>query len=183
MLRRQLAVLALAATALVAYGCGESSKSQTAAQTTGASSSSSTTTGSSPTATTTVKIATGKPLTRAQLIAKADAICAQANKQIDTVSETTARGIEQGFPKAAVYQADESSELRKLVPPATMAHDWTLIMGDFQRYLEYAEKAAEYAKAKDVKAVVPLIKPGEVVHERLNAIAKRDGFKYCSTTE
>jgi hypothetical protein len=192
MLHMQLAALALVATSLAASGCGGSSKTETATSAATPTATTSTTTDVASTTSplppaTPVKVATGKPLTRAQLIAKADAICARTNVKVDAVStrvdaptSVVKKEIAQGFPRVAIYERRETNELIKLVPPASMAHDWGLIISDFHRYVEYADAAARYAEAKNLKAVVPLIKPGEKVHEHLNAVAKRAGFKYCS---
>ncbi len=182
MLHTQLAALVLAATSLAASGCGGSSKTETTTSTATTAAATGTTAQALPPATP-AAIAPGKPLTRAQLIATADAICASANKKVDTVNEVTQSQIEHGFPQAAIYESAETEELAKLVPPAEMAHDWAVIVGDFHRYVDYANAAARYADAKNLKAAIPLFKPAEAIHERLNAIAKRDGFKYCSTTE
>jgi hypothetical protein len=181
MLHTQLAALALAATSFAASGCGGSSKTGTTtpAATTSAATNAAATTSPLPPATP-VKVATGQPLTRAQLIAKGDAICARANKLVDTVNVVTKHEIERGFPRAAAFERMETNELSKLVPPASMAHDWGLIISDFHRYVEYADVAARYSEAKKLKAIAPLVPPSEKIHEHINAIAKRDGFKYCS---
>lgn len=188
----QLAALALAAASLALGGCGGSSKT-TASTITATTSADSTPTTSTTAASTSlppatvVKVATGTPLTRAQLIAKGDAICARVNAQVDKVTtqvnvppNVARREFLEGFSKAARYETIETNELSKLVPPASLAHDWGLIVNDFHRYVQYADAAARAAEAKDIKAIEPLIKPGEAIHEKLDAIAKRDGFKYCS---
>jgi len=100
--------------------------------------------------------------------------------KVNTVSVVTRSEAERGFPKTALYESTETNELIQLVPPAAMARDWGLIVSDFHLYVEYANAAARDAEAKNIKALVPLIKPAEKVHEHLNAIAKRDGFKHCS---
>jgi hypothetical protein len=176
--------LTLAVTALVVSGCGKSGKTTTTAAATTpptTSSAASTATSAELPPGTTVKVATGTPLTRVQLIAKGDTICARANRLVDTVNVTSKNEALAGFGRALVYEAAEEKELVKLVPPASMAQDWGTIVNDFHRYVEYAEAASREAKAKNVKAIVALIKPAEALHERLNALAARDGFKYCST--
>jgi len=191
-LQANLAALALCAAALIVAGCGKSeSTSSTVATTTATTSSAAT---STPSSTSTsdagssalppeapVKVATGTPLTSAQLIAQGDAICQRANKLVDTVDVSNRSEIYGSFARAEVYEAAEASELAKLVPPASMAHDWEQIISGFHRYVEYAKVVARDAQAKNLKALGVLIKPAEAVHERLNAIALHDGFKYCST--
>jgi hypothetical protein len=175
MLCNQLWAVAIAALGLAVTGCGESSK-------TGSSSTAST--GSTPASaasqTSTGAPASATPLTQAELIAKGDAICAAANKKVDTVTVEAKGQILKAFPRAAVYERAEASELTKLTPPESMAHDWEQIVGGFNRYVVYANAAVHDSETKNVKALTALFVPAEKVHEQINAIAKRDGFKYCS---
>ena len=71
MLHSQLAALALAATTLAVSGCGGSSKTEPAKTT------ASTTSG-------TAKTESGAPLTRAEFIARGEAICAHANAELNS---------------------------------------------------------------------------------------------------
>jgi hypothetical protein len=188
----QLAALALTAASLALSGCGGSSKTtaSTITATTSADSTPATSTTAASTSlppATTVKVAVGTPLTRAQLIAKSDAICARVNAEVDKIStkvnappSVAQREFLEGFPKVARYETTETNELSKLVPAASLAQDWELIISDFHRYVQYADASAHAAEAKDINAITPLIQPAEALHAKLNAIAKRDGFKSCS---
>ncbi|HEV7936503.1 MAG TPA: hypothetical protein VGP18_00580 [Solirubrobacteraceae bacterium] len=190
----RLAALALTAVSLALGGCGGSSKTTAstvaATATTTADSTQATSTtaaGASVPAATIVRVASGTPLTRAQLIAKGDAICAHVNAEVDKVdtqpnvpASVELREVLEGYPKVARYETTETNELSKLVPPAALAHDWGLIVNDFHRYVQYADALASDAEAKNIKAIGPLIQPAEAVHEKLNAIAAHDGFKSCS---
>jgi ABC-type Fe3+-hydroxamate transport system substrate-binding protein len=189
----QLAALALAAASLALCGCGGSSKTTVSTAASSAAATTATTTTIASTslpAATTVKVAVGAPLTRAQLLAKGDAICARINVQVDKVTtqassspNVSRQEFYEGIPKVARDYATEANELSKLVPPASLAHNWETILSDLHRYVQYEDLAAHEAEVKDAKAIVALIAPAEAIHAKLDAIAKRDGFRYCSVTE
>jgi hypothetical protein len=170
MLYMQLAALALALAALAASGCGGSSKtgSTTAAATTPL-----------PQTATAATVAPGQPLTRAQLIATADAICARTNARRQTVSIITRKDFARVVPEVAVYDNTEANELGKLVPPAPMAHEWAQVLGYFQLYGEYVSRMAEYAQANNLKGFSHLYEQAETLHQKLHDVATRAGFKRC----
>lgn len=184
MLHTQLAALALAAISLAASGCGGSSKGKaTSAAATATATTTSATTGSIATPATlptTTVAPTGKPLTRAQLIAHADAICARTNLKLSTVSAVDKNEFARVLPQVAIYFSSESSELGKLVPPTGMAHSWSQIFGDIRLYSEYTNTVAKYAQANNFSAAAPLIHDAEELHQKLVILAKHEGFTYCS---
>lgn len=179
MLRTQFAAITLATTAFAVCGCGGSSKSG-----------STTTAVATPTATTAVttplppvtmiKVATGTPLTHAQFITKADEICASANIKRSAINVVNKSEYARELPQAAIYDATETSELSKLVPPAALAHDWAQILGDFRLFTEYTDTFARYAQANKLTAGVPALQTAERVHQRLANIAARDGLTRCA---
>ncbi len=184
MLPIQPVALALAATMLVASGCGGSSKTDstaTVANTTSAVTTTTTTSTATPTHTVTaVKVATGKPLTHAQLIAAGDAICAQANTKRRAVVIITPKDLARNLPQIAIYDNTETNELGELVPPASMAHQWAQILADFQAVGEYVSTMAQDSQANNLTSVRTLYPKGEASHQKLIAIAKQAGFKRCS---
>ena len=182
MLRTQFAALTLAVTALAASGCGESSKttSNSSATTTATAS---TTGASGPTTppATSVKVATGAPLSRARFIAAADAICAQTNTKLAAVTVITSKEFARQLPEVVIYDTTEISELSKLVPPPALAHDWETILTDFHGFTEDSNLVAQKLKAKDPKTVAPTVTAAQNLHRSLDAIAARDGFRHCDT--
>ncbi len=178
MLHAQLVALALAATTLLASGCGGSSKttSSTAAVTAPATVATPT-----PTATATpIKFASGRPLTRAKWIAEGDAICAHTDRRLAAISVTSTRELVHALPQAAAYEKAEVRDLSKLVPPASMAGDWAQIVNDLQIFAEDSIKIAQYAEVKNASAGVPLVHAQNNIHKQMAAVARRDGFKQCS---
>jgi hypothetical protein len=179
-LHAHFAALALAATTLAVSGCGGSSKagSTTTARAATAPATTASTT-NAPIPTTPVTIASGKPLTRAQWIARGDAICARTNMKLKAISVVSTRDYARVLPQAAIYDRIEATELSKLVPPASMARDWMQIVNGYQLFGDYTSRVAEYAQANNFAPATPLTQMGEKVHKHLAAIAKRDGFKQC----
>jgi ABC-type transport system substrate-binding protein len=179
MLRTQFAAMTLAMTALAASGCGGSSKS--GSTTTAVATSTATTAVTTPLPpVTAVKVATGTPLAHAQFIAKADAICARANVKRATINVVNKSEYARELPQAAIYDATETDELSKLVPPAALAHDWAQIVGDFRLFTEYTDTVARYAQANKLNAGVSVIQTAERIHRRLAKIAARDGLTHCA---
>jgi hypothetical protein len=183
MLYAQLAALALAATALVASGCGGSSKSQSSSSSTIAAATTTTATAApAPTTpSTTVAVATGKPLSRSQLIAQGDAICARTTTKLLPITIESKSQFERLIPQIAIYDKTEATELSKLVPPASMARDWTQIVNDIHLYGEDISRVAQDYQANNENAAGQLYHTAvDIVLEQRTAVAKRDGFKHCS---
>lgn len=167
--------LALTAGALAVAGCGGSSKG--GATTAASGPTQAVSTGAASTAT--VKLASGKPLSRAEWIVRGDAICAPANKRraINTVKSSLE--IVPVLRRLAVYDKTEATELGQLAPPPSKSGDWRQIVYGLQLLGQYTVKAAEYAPS-DPSAVSPLLAKSNQAYAQLAAIAKRDGFKFCS---
>jgi hypothetical protein len=184
MLLIQPLALALAAIMLVASGCGGSSKTDSTAKVANTTSTATTATTASTTApthtVTAVKVATGKPLTHAQLIAAGDAICAQANTKRRAVVVITPKDLARNLPQIAIYDNTETNELGELVPPASMAHQWAQILADFQAVGEYVSNMSQYAQANNLTSVHAFYVKAEASHEKAIVIAKQAGFKRCS---
>jgi hypothetical protein len=182
--REQLAALVLATTALAAAGCGSSSKSgsaTTAASTAAPSTTVATTTTSNrlPPAVT-VPVASGKPLTRAQWLAKGDAICAHLFKELKPLSIKGTEELPRVLPQAAAYERAAVAELAKLVPPASKARHWQTILRTTLRSAEAEAKLAEYGKLGAAITKSPVATAMIALQKHLGEMAKHEGFKVCS---
>lgn len=184
----RLTALALAAAGLAASGCGGSS-SKTGSISTSADATTGTATSASAPATTTtpviiakVKVASGKPLTRAQWIAKGDAICARVNAELETVSSKTIAELRRTLPQSAAYERVAVAELAKLVPPTAMVNDWQQFLTDTLQSAEDAVKLGESVGPGQDVLKSPLATTIRAVREQMTKVAKRDGFKACSLT-
>lgn len=182
MLHSQFAALGLAATALAASGCGNSSKTTSSAsipQTTAAQSTTNAQT--APTShTKEIKIKTGPQLTRAALIAKGDAICTRIDAQLEAAKNSTEQDLARDLPLAATADQQEAAELSKLVPPTAIAKDWSEILNDIQAFSVYTAKAAGYAETGKFPEATSLVVAGNAVQKKFTILARRDGFKVCS---
>lgn len=181
MLHIQLIALGLTALALVAFGCGGSSKTTGSTVTYAAPATTATTAATVPTTITptTVKVATGVPLTRAALIAKADVICASTNTKYSAVSSVgNAAELKRALPLIATYASTEATELGKLVPPKSLTNDWSRIINAAHLFSVYFDQAATAAQTNGI--VAPLLHSTAVVGRQLTSVAAHDGFKHCS---
>jgi hypothetical protein len=121
-----------------------------------------------------------KPLTRAQLLRKADAVCHKLSKKLSSSKIKTEKDLVQELPKLAGYEQEGLAELSKLIPPAKLAEDWKMIIAGAQTLADDIAKVGEDAKAKEMKAAHAIFAKAAKVQQRTTAITKRDGFKDCS---
>lgn len=121
-----------------------------------------------------------KPLTRAQLLARADVICQRVSKKLSSVTIKAQKDLIHVLPQIAGYEQQSLADLSKLVPPASLANDWKAIVADAQTIADDTAKLAESAKAKDLKTEHALLAEIGKVQQHAASIAKRDGFKQCS---
>lgn len=187
MLHAQLATLAFAALTLAASGCGGSTKSHSSSSSasTVPTANATTSTTSTPTATadsTTValKVATGKPLTRAQWITRGDAICARTRTQLSATTAKTLNEFARKLPEAAAYYQAELASLGRLVPPASKINDWQQFLSGTQQIVENISKLAEAAQTRQVALHEPEVDTVNKIQETITRVVKRDGFRVCS---
>jgi hypothetical protein len=120
-----------------------------------------------------------KPLTRAELIAKADVICKTVTVKLAGTHIKTQQDFARIAPKLASFEQSALAELSKLVPPAELENDWKLFVAGAQTLAENTAKLGEYAKANNLKQARSLITSSQAVQQRMMTIAKRDGLKNC----
>jgi hypothetical protein len=176
MLYTQLAALALTAATLVASGCGGSSKttSATTSAAPAASTAPATTEASSSTT------ASGAPLTRAELIAKAEPICTRTAVELKATSALTNEELVRALHQAAAYNQAEAIELGKLIPPSSMTNDWKQIVTGMHTYSKAVTKVANSIAANNPTATKALLEAARADHKRVLAITTRNGFKACA---
>ncbi len=187
MLRVQFATLAtaIAATALLAAGCGGSSKTETTTSAAAPTATATTTTNTASTTpasatSTTIAVASGRPLSHSAWIAKGDSICTRANTKLSSTTVKGTADFARLLPQAAIYERTEAAELSKLVPPKAMAADWALIVNGLQKFSELSARAGQYAKVNNITEGQPVFTAATKVQQEFTAVAKRDGFGECS---
>ena len=155
-----------------------------------------------PAAVHTVQLPSGKPLTRTELIKKANEIC-QPVKAISTKLSASRKPIKYawqevkeiarvGPPLAAVEQS-ALDELGKLVPPSGLANDWKWFVGAAETLADNTAKLGENAKANIRMANHGEYTKGTSLYQKdismrastdglmieMFKAARRDGFTNC----
>lgn len=120
-----------------------------------------------------------KPLTHAELVSKASAICKTITAKLAKKSTNSEQEIARVAPELTFFEQKALSELSKLVPPADLERDWKQFVADAEELAENTSKLGEYAKANNLKAARGLITSSETTQHQMQAIAKRDGLTEC----
>lgn len=121
-------------------------------------------------------------LTHAELIAKADPICARVNAKRASSTIRSREDYARLVPPLAAYEQTAVAELGKLIPPASMASDWKQVVAGAQTLANNTAKLGEYAKANNLAASRTLFSTDAKAQEQMLAAAKRIGFKDCAQT-
>lgn len=171
MLNTRKIALVLMATTLVAAGCG-SSKSQTVGTTPSRAPVDTGTTRTAP-------IVARTPLTRAQFVAQGDAICAATNSKLKALSANSTAEFVRSLPQGAIDYNAEAEDLMKLAPPPVLAHSWSQLVGYVRSVGASTMRIAEYMKEHQTKRARQLYRAALQTKAKWQAIAKRDGFRYC----
>jgi hypothetical protein len=120
-----------------------------------------------------------KPLTRAELTAKANAICRTVTAKLASKSISSQQDIARVAPELAAFEQTALNELTKLVPPTELESDWKRFVAGAQTLAENTAKLGEYASSNKLKEARGLIVSSEAIQKQMVAIAKRDGLKDC----
>ena len=124
----------------------------------------------------------GKPLTREQYAAKADAICGKYKQRTDALARP-ANLSDLGKVADQVIPILEGarSDLSKLKPPAdekTTANAW---LDQFDVIIGDVEKIRDKASDNDAAAVQALAEPALQHNQQANKLARQLGMTVCST--
>ena len=124
----------------------------------------------------------GKPLTREQYAAKADAICGKYKKQTDALPRP-ANLADLGKVADQVIPILEGarSDLRKLKPPADEEATANAWLDQFDVIIGDVEKIRDKASDNDAAAVQALAEPALQHNQQANKLARQLGMTVCST--
>jgi hypothetical protein len=115
-------------------------------------------------------------LTSAQLIARANPICVQANAALQPVYKITKfPDIPPAAAKAAGEIRQDSNELTGLKPPTLMEKDWKVMVGSYQTVATDINELGEHAKLTTKPDVAVIAKLANAQNLR-TAAAFRLGF-------
>lgn len=170
--------LVLVAAALFAGGCGGGSATAGSAHSSPAGAG---TTAAQATTAAPSKGASGDALSRSRLIASADEICKRLDAELAAVKPASAsvREIVRVVPGRAASEQKSVTELSKLTPPASLTHDWQLILGYRRTLAGELVTLVQAAKRKDAAKIKALAASKLRVRGLLLATAKHAGFKDC----
>lgn len=120
----------------------------------------------------------GGVLTKDELVAKADAICADANKAIDGMEQPrTPAALREYATKAAELADRQVDKLKALQPPADVEADWQEAMRVLSQQVTLARNLAD--SADDQGKLQQIVEEGQKLTEKSDAIAKKIGLKQC----
>jgi hypothetical protein len=120
-----------------------------------------------------------KPLSRAELTAKANAICKTVAQELKTKTVSNQRDIARIAPELASFEETELRELSKLIPPAELESDWKQFVAGAEMLAEDTLKVGEYAKSNELGKAKGLIASTQATQKQMLVIVKRDGLKEC----
>jgi hypothetical protein len=123
---------------------------------------------------------TGGSLTRGELIAKADTICARVLAEYHGYGYTTQASVAHLAPILAGDEQTGVDELRSLRAPASMVSDWNTILDNAQTVVNDTAKLGQLAKENKLNQAASLFTADQQNEQHALAIAARDGFKECS---
>jgi hypothetical protein len=170
----RLLALALASTALAASGCGGGGNSGAHASNSGNGAGSGADSNNSGGSRSFVR------LTRAELIARADAICRRVVAQRDSIVITSPTDEARVLPPFAAYQLSALAALARLYPPSSMGRDWNKFLASFRTLAADTEKVAMAAQSNSLRQMQSLSLPLNDARKHISVIAARDGLPSCS---
>lgn len=127
-----------------------------------------------------VSCGSAKPLTRAQLVRHANALCTQVQVKMKKVGPAnTTQELADVADKLAGFEQHQLEAMRKLKPPPAMASDWKHMIEGAEEITKDAGNLSANVQPKKKAAIEELNQVGKV-EQRISPIAKHDGFKSCS---
>ena len=118
-----------------------------------------------------------------QLIARADAVCKRLNNEIAATPpgmQDSPLKLSRNALQHAALERKAVSDLSRLTPPASLAHDWAQILADTRRLAAELTTLGRYWKLDEKQRISALGASKKHIHTELSAIASHDGFKDCS---
>jgi hypothetical protein len=174
MLFNYLLAPVMAATAFAALGCGGSAKTQSTVATVMKS--------ASAKAKAVVVAKSTPPLSRGELISRADGICARlsAEKHHNSILIKTIQAIKQYLPQFAIREQSAVGELARLTPPSSMEKDWGQFITGYRMLANSTTKLGEFVQSHTFGEARHLYGASTRIEHATFATARHAGFKSCS---
>lgn len=121
-----------------------------------------------------------QPLSKAQLVRRANALCTQVQQKMKKVgSANTTQELAHVARKLAGFEQQQIESMRKLTPPAALASDWKQMIEAADEVAANAGTLSTDVSLKKDKQAGEALKQIGRIHERILPIVKRDGFISC----
>jgi hypothetical protein len=114
----------------------------------------------------------GTPLTEEEFVSQANALCAEANQQVEALEPVpeNAQSLSEAVPlltQGVALARESSAKLNALVPPAELQDERDQLVANGKKELALAEKEVAAAKANDTAQF-------EAIRQQLDALSKED---------
>jgi hypothetical protein len=121
-----------------------------------------------------------QPLTRAQLVSRADAICTEVHTKMKTAgSASSPKQFVHLARKLAGFQQQELEQMQKLTPPASLASDWKKILESAEEITEHVGTLSTDVETKKDKQASEALKQISAIQQRVAVVVRRDGLTSC----
>jgi hypothetical protein len=123
-----------------------------------------------------------RALSKPELIAAAEPICTRLNTALVAARENvrTKQDMIRIAQRRAPLEQSTVTELSKLTPPRSLAHDWRRILATRETIVEDINQVMEDARAGNLEGARSVLIAGGAVQNQMRTMAKRDGFKECA---
>jgi hypothetical protein len=124
-----------------------------------------------------------KTLTRAELIAKASAICGRVNERRELITIRKPQDYLTLLRPFAAYEQSTYAELDKLTPPHSLVVDWRELVMQAHTIARDSVTIGAYAKAGRMGSARALLEALNPLQKRMDGIAIRNGIKECAEAD
>jgi hypothetical protein len=175
-MRRGLPALAIVAAVLSTAGCGGGSS--TAGTNGGGAHSAASSTATVATASRTESSGSASAPVSGS-VTRADAICKRLISELRHQELNRGAQVAQIASRRAAMEQATLAELREITPPASIAHDYQMLLADRQTLIEDTAKLGSAIVAKNKQMAARVFTSSGVVLKRMKDVGRRNGFTYC----
>ena len=126
----------------------------------------------------------GERLTKAEWIEQADALCAQAEDELDALgTPETLADIAALVPRAIEISEEQLGKLKALRPPAADEATLARALDLLEQQIDVLRRLGEAATAGDGAAVGEIATEGSTLNDEADSIAQSYGLEVCGSDE
>lgn len=121
-----------------------------------------------------------KPLTRAQLVSHANALCTHVHHEVNQAGPSkTPKDFVRLTKRLAGFEQQALESMRSLKPPAALASDWKHMVEGAEEVAESVGTISTDAQLKKEKGEREALEHVVRVEKSISPIVARDGFTSC----